>query len=279
MMLLYVVYCVALFFNAPLERWAYSLQLPIKLPTKDEQSALVTYKNVPDTNYSQGTGQAVTSLSQEPTEPPPKQNDNYQSYNEPNPYDTNWDPNAAWGDTTTTAAPAVTNPSWNVPAANSWGDNTNNSWDQGQQNMGYNVGGDPAEQPTQTAIDTTQQKLVTDKSQMVGKVSGDPEYYKSRDPKSQQEITNPLEKPVDGGILALVSWFIVYPIHYTCRLTIVDCRTEKYRNFYALTFLMSMVWISFYAFFMVSTFFYNLPLTQIITHRNEKCCFCDRYGI
>lgn len=58
MILFYVLYCVALNFNTALEKWAYSLKLPIKLPTKEEQSALVTFKNVPDQNYSQNAAEA-----------------------------------------------------------------------------------------------------------------------------------------------------------------------------------------------------------------------------
>lgn len=253
MMLFYVVYCVALYFNTSLEKWAHSLHLPIKLPTKEEQSALVTYKNVPDSSYSQ-TGQAVTSLSQEPTAPSPPQpqpQDNYQSYSEPNPYETNWDPNAAWGDTSATAAPVVTNSSWNDPSATSWGDtNVNSGWDQGQQNMAYSVGGDPTEQTNQTAVDVSQ-KGANDKTQMVGKPAGDAEYYKSKDLKSQ-EIVNPLDKPIDAGLPAIISWGIVYPIHYMCRLTMPDCRTPRYRNWYAFTFFISMIWISFYSYLMVS---------------------------
>ncbi|KAJ6640174.1 putative sodium/potassium/calcium exchanger, partial [Pseudolycoriella hygida] len=255
MMLFYVVYCVALYFNTALEKWAHSLHLPIKLPTKEEQSALVTYKNVPDSTYSQ-TGQAVTSLSQEPAAvQSPQQQDNYQSYNEPNPYETNWDPNAAWGDQTTTAAPAVTSSSWNNPSANSWGDsNTTSAWDQGgQQNMGYSVGGDPTDltnQTNQTTIDVSQQKVGNDKTQMVGKPSADAEYYKSKDLKSQ-ELVNPLDRPVDSGLPALISWYVTYAIHYLCRLTMPDCRTEKFRNWYAFTFFISMIWISFYSYIMV----------------------------
>lgn len=49
MMIFYVVYCIALHFNTQLEIWAnpYLMRLPIKLPTREEQSALVTFKNVP----------------------------------------------------------------------------------------------------------------------------------------------------------------------------------------------------------------------------------------
>lgn len=252
MLLFYVVYCIALHFNSSLEKWAHSLQLPIKLPTKEEQSALVTYKNVPDSSYSQ-SGQAVTSLTQDPATQAPAPQDNYQSYNEPNPYETNWDPNAAWGEPNApTAAPMVT--SWNDPAANSWGDNNINSWDQGQQNMAYSAGGDQTDLPDQTkqtSVDVSQQKMDNDKTQMVGKPAGEPEYYKSKDPKSQ-DIVNPLERPVDASLIGRISWHIVFPIHYMCRLTMPDCRTERYRNWYAFTFFVSMIWISFYSYFMVS---------------------------
>lgn len=78
MLICYVFYCIALHNNDHLERWAHSLNLPIKLPAKDEQSALVTYKNVPEaaalptntTTYNtQGGGSSPTSPQQQP--PPP----------------------------------------------------------------------------------------------------------------------------------------------------------------------------------------------------------------
>lgn len=80
MLLCYVVYCVALNFNTPLERWAYSLKLPIKLPTKEEQSALVTFKNVPDVTYS--GPDAADEHPKSPELAPPQQQ--YQGYNETN---------------------------------------------------------------------------------------------------------------------------------------------------------------------------------------------------
>lgn len=46
MLLMYVVYCVALRFNNQLEAWALTWKLPFKLPTREEQAALVTYKYV-----------------------------------------------------------------------------------------------------------------------------------------------------------------------------------------------------------------------------------------
>jgi hypothetical protein len=44
MLIMYGVYCIALRFNTTLERWAMTLPLPFKLPTREEQAALVTYK-------------------------------------------------------------------------------------------------------------------------------------------------------------------------------------------------------------------------------------------
>lgn len=65
MILFYVLYCVALHFNTALEKWAYSLKLPIKLPTKEEQSALVTFKNLPDPNYSQNAAADANGAADE----------------------------------------------------------------------------------------------------------------------------------------------------------------------------------------------------------------------
>lgn len=87
MILFYVLYCVALHFNTALEKWAYSLKLPIKLPTKEEQSALVTFKNLPDQNYSQNVEANVNGAEQSQLSSPDQQRQqqeqqhNYQSYN------------------------------------------------------------------------------------------------------------------------------------------------------------------------------------------------------
>lgn len=234
MLLFYVVYCVAMYFNDSLERWALSLNLPIKLPTKEEQSALVTYKNMQDTSYT--NGQQQTNLSeneaqtqqqqQQQPKSPPKQQE-YQGYNEGG-----WDPNAAWGEGSAPPQP-VTTTSFGGTASG-----TGDNWNQveGQQNYAYN-----ADQP-----DATQGETV--KPAENGQTA---EYYKSKDTKTQDQKPNPLHRPTTGGQFALISWYLVYPIHLTCQMTIFDCRTEKYRNWYPFTFLMSMVWISFYSYIMV----------------------------
>lgn len=88
MLIFYVLYCVMLHFNTFLERWAYSLKLPIKLPSKEEQSALVTFKNVPEAQGAETKLKQQESLEQ-PQEPQQQQQQqpqpqNYQGYNEVN---------------------------------------------------------------------------------------------------------------------------------------------------------------------------------------------------
>ncbi|EEB17198.1 sodium/potassium/calcium exchanger 5 precursor, putative [Pediculus humanus corporis] len=76
-----------------------------------------------------------------------------------------------------------------------------------------------------------------------------PDYYKPKIPEATE--TSPLIKPTEGGIIALVSWYLTVPIHYMCTLTLPDCKSEKYKNWYPFTFVLSMIWISFYSYIMV----------------------------
>lgn len=241
MLLFYVVYCVALCFNTELERWALSLNLPFKLPTKEEQSSLVTYKNVQDNNYTQGT-QQQTNLSQEPNAASSSENQQqqeYQNYTDPN---ASWDPNAAWGDTSDPVGVSARS-SVQPAAVDDWG-MSQYSAGQGQENIAYNPD-QPDAVVTQSPTGDNTGKPVVGKPQPTGV-----EYYKSSE-KSKEARPNPLERPTTGGMPALISWYIVYPIHFLCQKTMPDCRTEKYRNWYPFTFLISMVWISFYSYFMV----------------------------
>lgn len=243
MLLFYVVYCVALCFNTELERWAMSLNLPFKLPTKEEQSSLVTYKNVQDNNYTQGT-QQQTNLSQEPNAASSSENQqqqqDYQNYTDPN---ASWDPNAAWGESSADPVGISARSSVQPAAVDDWGMSQYNAG-QGQENIGYNPD-QPDSVVTQTPTGDNGQKPVVGKPQPAGV-----DYYKSSD-KSKEARPNPLERPTTGGLPALISWYVVYPIHFLCQKTMPDCRTEKYRNWYPFTFLISMVWISFYSYFMV----------------------------
>ncbi|XP_017081708.2 probable sodium/potassium/calcium exchanger CG1090 [Drosophila eugracilis] len=231
MLLCYVGYCVALHFNTELERWALGLNLPFKLPSKEEQSALVTYKNVPESSYTQESAtqakeqQVPKNIDTRQADP---QND-YQNYSDPN---ASWDPNAAWGEDG--QSNQVTNP----PPLDDWGIGQS-----GQENMGYN-----ADHPE--SVITGEAAAVVPKSggQVVSTQSSD--YYKSTD-KQREQRRDPLIRPTEGGLPAVISWYVVYPIHFLCKKTMPDCRQEQYRNWYPFTFLMSMVWISFYSYFMV----------------------------
>ncbi|XP_025832357.1 probable sodium/potassium/calcium exchanger CG1090 isoform X2 [Agrilus planipennis] len=75
-----------------------------------------------------------------------------------------------------------------------------------------------------------------------------PQYYK---PKDHSDYIDPLQRPEDPTWYAQTKWIIVYPIHYMCKKTMPDCRTEQYKSWYPFTFVISMVWISFYSYFMV----------------------------
>ncbi|XP_012260271.1 probable sodium/potassium/calcium exchanger CG1090 isoform X2 [Athalia rosae] len=76
-----------------------------------------------------------------------------------------------------------------------------------------------------------------------------PQYYKAKE--ADPNEISPLVMPIDGGRWGLFSWGLVYPIHFMCRLSMPDCRQEKWKRWYPFTFCVSMIWISFYSYFMV----------------------------
>ena len=57
--------------------------------------------------------------------------------------------------------------------------------------------------------------------------------------------------PTNADKFELYKWYANYPIHYLTQATTPDCQNLKYRNWYGVTFFMSMVWISFYSYIMV----------------------------
>lgn len=237
MMLFYIVYCVALHFNSALEKLVqpYVLKLPIKLPTREEQSALVTFKNAPDSSYTQGTQNIdATSPQQELNEAQPDT-----SIYDPN---SSWDPNAAWTDDSSKPAPKpAAAASWNSnPSSNyndGWGDTNAGSQNYGYSQSEVDPSGAVEEKPVGVATTTAVQN------------NNDQDYYKPKD--QRPELPDPLIKPENADLLTVIMWHIVFPIHYMCRLTMVDVKQEKYKNWYPLTFLISMIWISFYSYFMV----------------------------
>ena len=49
--------------------------------------------------------------------------------------------------------------------------------------------------------------------------------------------------PIGQGCVAMLKWIVSWPIDFAYRFTIPDCREEKWRRFYPLTFFMCVVWI------------------------------------
>ncbi|KAL1449664.1 hypothetical protein WDU94_002149 [Cyamophila willieti] len=82
-----------------------------------------------------------------------------------------------------------------------------------------------------------------------GPVGAIQDYYVPREPHGL--TTNPLERPDPATIFTLTQWYITYPIHYMCRSTMPDVKTEKFRDWYPFTFCISMLWISVYSYIMV----------------------------
>ena len=97
----------------------------------------------------------------------------------------------------------------------------------------------PQPQPQQSTVQATPQTPKRDV------------YYKPKkhDP---EERSNKLIRPDGGSQFEIISWTLLYPIHYLCQKTIPDCKTVEYRNWYPFTFIISVTWISFYSYIMVS---------------------------
>lgn len=56
-----------------------------------------------------------------------------------------------------------------------------------------------------------------------------------------------VESVFPADVLQLVWWRVTWPVHWACRHTMPDCRGR----WYPVTFIISMLWISFYSYFMV----------------------------
>ncbi|XP_049880616.1 probable sodium/potassium/calcium exchanger CG1090 [Pectinophora gossypiella] len=234
MLIMYGVYCIALRFNTALERWAMTIKLPFKLPTREEQAALVTYKSAQaqpaaaagDAQYTEVEGQTKETALQNPPYNPDGAYDNA-AYNAgpTNAWDPNssWDPNNAWGEQTNTAAQA--------PAAIGWGLPPEPTAPAQAPRPALSAGSTPGDAP---------QPQPQPQAPVV------PTYYKAKEYNPETAV-NPLIKPANANPLQLAFWYVAYPIHWSCRHTMPDCRGP----WYPVTFLVSMLWISFYSYFMV----------------------------
>ncbi|KAL3269610.1 hypothetical protein HHI36_008674 [Cryptolaemus montrouzieri] len=203
MLLMYIVYCVVLHFNKPLERWAQTWPVPCKREVQQlqtEQSDLVTYKNLEENGKHQtygGIAPETTSTAQAPVD---------------------YDFNKMWDDPPSYES-QLDGPSLNQPAAV-----------------------EPPPQPSAPELS----EMTVPQSQP----SFQQDYYRPKE-YDPSKMVDPLVKPEDPSIYIQAKWYLIYPIHYMCRKTIPDCRSDKYKNWYPFTFFVSMLWISFYSYFMV----------------------------
>ncbi|PZC79982.1 hypothetical protein B5X24_HaOG215572 [Helicoverpa armigera] len=230
MLIMYGVYCVALRFNTALERWAMTLPLPFKLPTREEQAALVTYRSAGgqppapaagDSTYAQMDGQTKETPLQDSPYNPDGAYDNAAYNAEPTPaWDPNheWDPNRAWDDT-------MQAPIYNAQMV-------------GQQQQ--------QQQQQQSSTGQQQQQQQPQDQQQQPVQPAAPAYYKAKEYNPETAV-DPLVKPIGANHFQLAWWYLVFPIHWSCRHTMPDCRGR----WYPVTFIISMLWISFYSYFMV----------------------------
>ncbi|KAF7274645.1 hypothetical protein GWI33_012690 [Rhynchophorus ferrugineus] len=200
MLVTYAIYCVVLHFNPQLEKWAQTLPLPFKTTAPNEQSGLVSYKNLEDerkhTNYGMEWNNEQPSQQQQ-QQPPQSQ----------------WSPGQEWS------------PDKHPPGEN---------FQEPLSGAALNQASNEAGVIQSTTMAPAQQ-----------------DYYRPKEYDPATKV-NPLVKPAaEAGEWAKFKWYTLYPIHFFCIYTMPDCRSEKYRNWYPFTFFVSMVWISFYSYFMV----------------------------
>ncbi|KAK9889800.1 hypothetical protein WA026_007173 [Henosepilachna vigintioctopunctata] len=202
MLIMYLVYCIVLHFNTPLEKWAQTWPVPCKRhkELQTEQSDLVTYKNLEENGKHQTYGGITPETTSAPTAPPAEFDFN-RMWDDPPSYENQF------------GAPALNQP----PAV------------------------EPTPPPVQAPVEPVAPQNPTHFQQ---------DYYRPKE-YDPSKIIDPLVKPENPNIFILAKWYSIYPIHYMCRKTMPDCRSEKYRNWYPFTFFVSMLWISFYSYFMV----------------------------
>ncbi|CAK1541193.1 unnamed protein product [Leptosia nina] len=230
MLIMYGVYCVALRFNNALEAWVLTWPLPFKLPTREEQAALVTYKSgtpAPAQGATSPYGNVEGEQKESPSEPAPyNPSGAYENaaYNaDPAPV---WDPNSTWD------------------ANNAWEQET--TLQQQPANQGWGGGASQQQQQQQNAQTPSTPGQVEQQQQQQPQQPPGPAYYKARDYNPETAV-NPLVKPEGANQVQLACWYVAYPIHWTCRRTMPDFRGR----WYPITFIISMLWISFYSYFMV----------------------------
>ncbi|XP_064110829.1 probable sodium/potassium/calcium exchanger CG1090 isoform X2 [Macrobrachium nipponense] len=72
---------------------------------------------------------------------------------------------------------------------------------------------------------------------------------KSMVPEMKDENESPWTMPI--GVCERIKWVITLPLVAFHHFTTPDCRTERFRRWFLLTFILSMIWIALYSYIMV----------------------------
>ncbi|KAJ8974036.1 hypothetical protein NQ317_001824 [Molorchus minor] len=232
MLVTYLIYCVVLHYNTPLERYAQTLPVPFKHKAPTEQSGLVSYKTLEDDGKLPNYGMEWSQESQ------------HQGYAEDKPQSLLAYPFACrileWNGLRKNISKPLVGFSNQLsgPALN-------------QATI------DPSpQQPLQRQHrHRCPSRNITSRRNMIpppkSTHSPDQSFLELQfvvRVKRRKKFPLNMKK---GSFFAQASWVIVYPIHWLCKKTVPDCRSEKFKNWYPLTFFVSMIWISFYSYFMV----------------------------
>jgi uncharacterized BrkB/YihY/UPF0761 family membrane protein len=65
-----------------------------------------------------------------------------------------------------------------------------------------------------------------------------------------ESIVSKLEPPAEEGFKKIL-WRISLPLIYVLYYTVPDCRLEKWRTWYMVTFILAMIWIAIFSYAMV----------------------------
>eukprot|EP00854_Cymbomonas_tetramitiformis_P003613 gene3613-4543_t len=94
--------------------------------------------------------------------------------------------------------------------------------------------------------------LMSNPAQRQIQVQEKPPPTPEEDEENEEEgAENPFEYPADGSALDKFTWAAAYPFYFMFSITIPDSKQEKWKAWYPLTFVMSILWIGVLTYFMV----------------------------
>lgn len=80
---------------------------------------------------------------------------------------------------------------------------------------------------------------------------GNPLVKKLPEEEEEEDDEDLMRWPAEGTTKDKVLFCLGFPVVAALHYTIPDCTQDKYKNFYWVTFVLSLVWITFFAYFMV----------------------------